>query len=193
MSVHEGVSTFKGCPWVCPPFLVQTHPAEIPSNACSDSTFDDMEVCYLLPQNVKIAWRRLQSGSTGKSSRWKMKYWVFCTSLNAFHNTWMMEKWNPALLKKEHGARWCQQGKHLGPTELQLMGVQCFSEDKHESCRLYGDGGIKNRVSSPIYFMGTELGRLVELHEVVDLHLFKIISWDYKEGIYLTWVSIKNK
>lgn len=40
--------------------------------------------------------------------------------------------------------------------------------------------------------MGTELGRMVELHEEVELHLFKITSWDYKEEIYLTWFSIKK-
>lgn len=41
-----------------------------------------------------------------------------------------------------------------------------------------------------MHFMGIELGRLIELYEVVDLHLFKITSWHYKEGIYLTWFSI---
>lgn len=44
-----------------------------------------------------------------------------------------------------------------------------------------------------MHFMGIELGRLIELYEVMDLHLFKITSWDYKEGIYLTWFSIKKK
>lgn len=93
---------------------LQTKPAQIPSNACSDSRFDDLEVCYLLSQNVKISWGRLQSVSPVKSLRWKWntefsaQVWMHFTT-----NAW----WNPAALKKEHGGWWCQQGKHLGPTE----------------------------------------------------------------------------
>lgn len=124
---------------------LQTQPAQTPSNACSDSTFDDL-VCYLLFQNVKIAWGRLER-QHWEILKMKMKHWVFCMSLNAFHNTCMMERWNPAPLKKEHGDWWCQQSKHLGPPKLHVMVLQCYSEDKHESCRSYGDGGIRNRVA----------------------------------------------
>lgn len=121
---------------------LQTQPAQIPSNACSNRTFDDFVVCYLLSQNVRIAWGWLQSGSTGK---WK---WILSFLHKSESISQHMHDGEVESCSFEEGAWgwWCQQGKHLGPIELQLMVVQCFSEDKHESCRSHSGGGIKNRV-----------------------------------------------
>lgn len=69
MSVREYIPTLKNCSCMFHSLSSQTQPAQIPSSACSDSTFNDMEVCYTLSQNLKIAWGRLQNGSTGKSFR----------------------------------------------------------------------------------------------------------------------------
>lgn len=104
VTVCECVSTFKGCPCVCAPFLV-----------FAGTTSTDTKQCQFW-QNVWSFWGLLPAVSEcqnclGETTEWqhweilkmKMKYWVFCTSLNAFHNTCMMERWNPAPLKKEHG------------------------------------------------------------------------------------------